>query len=126
VKFAKWSVKTIPVQHSQSAIAYRIESKAGHSIVYSGDTDYCSEIIELAKQADVLILECSFPDHKKVQGHLTPSEAAEIAAKAKCEHLILTHFYPPYNELADDINMKCHKIFSGKISIAQDFMKLCV
>lgn len=124
LKFSNWSIKTIPVQHSQSAIAYRVESKAGHSIVYSGDTDYCPEIIELAKEADILILECSFPDNRKLKGHLTPSEAAEIAAKAKCEHLILTHLYPPVEQLEIDIHSKCHKIFDGKISIAQDYMKL--
>ncbi len=124
LKFSNWSVKSIAVQHSHAAIAYRIESKQGNSIVYSGDTDYCPEIIELAKHANILILECSFPDNRKVNGHLTPSEAAEIATKAECEHLILTHFYPPYEDLETDINSKCHKIFSGKISIAQDYMKL--
>lgn len=124
LKFTNWSVKTIPVQHIQAAIAYRVESKDGHSIVYSGDTDYCPEIVELAKGADVLILECSFPDNKKFNGHLTPSEAAEIAEKSKCKHLILTHLYPPVEELEADIQSKCHKIFSGKISIAQDYMKL--
>ena len=126
LQFTNLSVKAIPVRHSQAAVAYRVESKDGHSIVYSGDTDYCPEIIELAKRADVLILECSFPDNRKVKGHLTPSEAAEIADKAKCDHLILTHLYPPFEELEADIQSKCSKIFNGKISIAQDFMKLCI
>ncbi len=124
LKFSNWSVKTNPVKHSQAAVAYRVESKDGQSIVYSGDTDYCPEIIELAKQANVLILECSFPDNKKINGHLTPSEAAKIADKAKCDHLILTHLYPPFEELEADIHNKCNKIFGGKISIAQDYMKL--
>jgi len=124
LKFTNWSIKTIPVQHSQAAIAYRVESKNGHSIVYSGDTDYCLEIIELAKGTDILILECSFPDNRKLKGHLTPSEAAEIAEKAGCKHLILTHLYPPIDELEADIHSKCHKIFNGQISIARDYLKL--
>lgn len=124
LKFTNWSIKTIPVQHSRAAIAYRIEAKDGHSIVYSGDTDFCLEIIELSKSADVLILECSFPDNKKMKGHLTPSEAAEIAKQVECEHLILTHLYPPVDKLEAEIKDKCHKIFNGKISIARDFMKL--
>ncbi len=124
IQFSNWSVKTIPVKHSKAAIAYRIESNAGSSIVYSGDTDYCPEIIELAKDADVLILECSFPDHYKIKGHLTPSEAAEIAEQAQCQHLILTHLHPPLAELEADIQSKCPKIFGGKISIAQDYMKI--
>lgn len=124
VNISNWSIKTICMKHTQAAIAYRIESKEGHSVVYSGDTDYCLEIIELAKRANILILECSFPDHKKVQGHLTPSEAAEIAEKAECEHLILTHLYPPVEELEAKIKSNCHRIYSGKISIARDYMKL--
>lgn len=124
LNFSNWSVTTIPVQHSQAAIAYRVESKNGHSIVFSGDTDYCPEIIELAKGADILILECSFPDIRKMNGHLTPSEAAEIAKQAECGHLILTHLYPPVDELEAEIKSKCYKIFSGKISIARDYMKL--
>jgi ribonuclease BN (tRNA processing enzyme) len=124
LNFSNWSVKIIPVQHSQAAIAYRVESKNGYSIVYSGDTDYCPEIIELAKRADVLILECSFPDNRKMKGHLTPSEAAEIAKQAECGQLILTHLYPPVDELEAEIQSKGHKIFSGKISIARDYMKL--
>lgn len=126
LQFPGWAIESIPMQHSRSAIGYRIESKDGRSIVYSGDTDFCPEIIELANQADVLILECSFSDGEKVAGHLTPSEAAEIAAAAECSQLILTHLYPPSGELEVEINMKCPKIFSGTISIAQDFMKLCV
>ena len=124
VKFSNWSIKTIGVKHTQSAIAYRIESEDGHSIAYSGDTDDCPEIIELAKRSDVLILECSFPDDKKVKGHLTPSEAAKIAEKAECEHLILIHLYPPVEELEAEIKSECPKIYNGKISIARDYMKL--
>lgn len=124
LKFSNWTIKSTPVQHSLAAIAYRIEKNNGHSLVYSGDTDFCSEIIELAKNVNILILECSFPDRRKVPGHLTPSEAAEIAAKAGCEHLILTHLYPPYEELEAEIISKCHKIFNGKILIAHDYMKL--
>ncbi|MDZ7375727.1 MAG: MBL fold metallo-hydrolase [candidate division KSB1 bacterium] len=126
LEFAGWSVRTIPVKHSQSAIAYRVESESGRSIVYSGDTDYCPEIIELAYQADLLILECSFPDDAKVAGHLTPSLAAEIASSAQCKHLILTHLYPPIEPLEAEIQQRCHRIFSCRISIARDLMKITV
>lgn len=126
LQFASWSVATMPMQHSRSAIGYRIETNDGRSIVYSGDTDLCPEIIELASQANVLILECSFPDNQKMTGHLTPSEAATIAAEANCRHLVLTHLYPPFDIIEAEIQNKVHKIFNGKISIAQDFMKITI
>jgi len=31
----------------------------------SGDTDYCQNIIDLAFEVDILVLECSFPTGKK-------------------------------------------------------------
>jgi len=120
-----WTVKTAPVRHSVPAIAYRIESH-GRTIVYSGDTDYCDEIIELAAGSDVLILECSFPDRKKVPGHLTPSEAGQIAAQAGCGQLILVHLYPPYEEVETDIQSKCHDFFHGKILIARDNLNVTI
>ena len=126
LRFRGWTIKTRPMQHSRLAIAYRIETGHGRSIVYSGDTDYCTEIIELAQNADILVLECSFPDEKKVPGHLTPSEAATIAAEAGCSHLVLVHLYPPYPVLINEISNKCHQIFGGKISIAHDNMKITV
>ena len=61
----------------------KLTDSNGKSIVYSGDTDYCPELIELADNCDLLILECSFPDDMKVEGHLTPSEAGKIAAETK-------------------------------------------
>lgn len=122
--FADFSIEYLPMQHSNAAIGYRIETNNGSSIVYSGDTDKCPEIIQLAKKADILILECSLPENSKVSGHLIPSEAADIAAQAECKHLILTHFYPPYEKLEKEIKTIVPNIFQGKLSLAHDFMKI--
>ncbi|OQX87147.1 hypothetical protein B6D60_04565 [candidate division KSB1 bacterium 4484_87] len=116
-----------PMNHgSKNAVGYRIENSAGKSIVYSGDTDMSNEIIRLAHQADVLILECSFPESRKTTGHLIPVEAAEIARSAQCKHLILNHFYPPQDELFAEIRQIVPKIFKGKLSLAQDFLTISV
>ncbi len=114
-------ISTRAMKHSKISIGYRIESINNKSIVYSGDTDYCEEIVELAQNCDLLILECSFPDDQKMDGHLTPTLAATIAAEANCKHLVLTHFYPIIEHI--DIISICRKIYSGKISIAHDFKK---
>ncbi|NIR49457.1 ribonuclease Z, partial [candidate division KSB1 bacterium] len=79
--FDNWSLETGLMRHAHNAIGYRFESE-GKALVYSGDTDYCEGIVRLAQNADVLILECSFPDDMKVGGHLTPSEAGRIATEA--------------------------------------------
>lgn len=124
LEFPFGQIKTAPMNHSKAAIGYRIYAKGEGTIVYSGDTDYCHEIIELAQHADVLILECSFPDDHKVDGHLTPTEAAHIACESGCHHLVLTHLYPPFEKTEREIVAQCSKIFDGKVSIARDFLKI--
>ena len=100
------------------AIGYRLEC-AGRTLVYSGDTDVCDEIVQLGHHADALILECSTPDERKVTGHLTPTECGEIAARAGCRHLILTHFYPVFQGY--DIRRRVRRAFHGRLTLAQDF-----
>lgn len=121
--FSGWRLKTGLMQHSQNAIGYRFEVE-GKSLVYSGDTDFCEGIIDLADGADVLLLECSFPDDMKVPGHLTPSEAGKIAAEAGVGKLILTHLYPPCDD--EDILTPCRRQFDGEVRKAADLMRITI
>ena len=70
----------------------------------------------------MLILECSFPDEMKVEGHLTPSLAGRIARKAHCRRLILTHLYPLCDEY--DILRQCRKEFAGEVIVAHDLLRV--
>ncbi len=114
-------IKSIKSKHTENSISYRIEYK-NKSIVYSGDTDYSNEIIKISKNADLLILECSFP--YKFKGHLTPALCGKIAKKANAKKLVLTHFYPECDVI--DIKKPCSKEFKGKIILARDFMRVKV
>ena len=91
-------------------------------MVYSGDTDYCENLITLAADAQVLICECSHADEEKVQGHLSPSLAGSIAASAGVQKLVLTHFYPRCDMF--DIEKECRKTYNGKLVLAEDLMRL--
>ncbi len=113
------SVTTAPVNHNPESIAMRFEGD-GASFVYSGDTDRSDNLVALATGADLLLLECSFPDDMKVPGHLTPSEAGRLARDAGVSHLVLTHFYPPMENV--DIVSVVGACFSGRITVAEDLM----
>lgn len=115
------TIKTRRIRHSSTtkSIAYRIGNK-NKILVYTGDTEYCNETIQIAENADVLVTECSFPDSKKCEGHLTPSLAGKLASKANARHLVLTHFYPKVLKTA--IREECSKEFKGKIILAKDRM----
>lgn len=121
IRIGNAAIKTCPVRHSSTtkSIAYRIEHK-NRVFAYTGDTGYCDESSEIARNADVLMTECSVPDGKKTEGHLTPPMAGKIASKANAKTLVLTHFYPEV--LKTDIKKCCRKEFDGKIILAEDKM----
>jgi ribonuclease BN (tRNA processing enzyme) len=107
--------------HIESSVGYRITTPEGRSVVYTGDTDYSEEVIDLARNADLLITEASMPDEKKVEGHLTPSLAGQIAAKAQVGRLVLTHMYPECEQV--DIEAQCRKTWKGELTVAEDLME---
>ncbi len=121
IDFQDFCVETLPMAHAERSIGFRVEAQ-GRSMVYSGDTDYCGNIVRLGKEADLLILECSFPEERKAPGHLTPSLAGRIAREARCQKLLLTHFYPVFQ--GHDIREECSKEYSGEILLAEDGMKI--
>jgi ribonuclease Z len=55
-----WEITAAPVEHVQpylDSLAYRIDSDEG-SIVFSGDTRPCQSLTDLARGADLLVMEC--------------------------------------------------------------------
>lgn len=118
--FEAFQVDTAPTAHNPESIAFRITASSGRSTVYSGDTDFSEHLIRLAHQTDLLICEAALPDRMKVEKHLTPSLAGEIARRASVKRLMLTHFYPPCD--AADIRGECRKTFSGPLLLAEDLM----
>ncbi|MDY6863222.1 MAG: MBL fold metallo-hydrolase [Thermodesulfobacteriota bacterium] len=117
-------IKSHEVIHTKYSLAYRIENNRNSAVVYSGDTDYCEEIIGISKRAELLILECAHPEGMKIEGHLTPALAGKIAEEAKVKKLILTHFYPVCKNY--DLMTPCKKYFSGEVILARDLLKIKV
>ena len=122
LRFKKFTVESAPVEHTEESLAYRITNDSGRSVVYSGDTGYSENLIDLAQEADVLICESALPDIMQVKGHLTPSVAGEIATRAGVGKLVLTHFYPECDQV--DIKQECRKTYSGHLVIAEDLLRI--
>jgi ribonuclease BN (tRNA processing enzyme) len=116
-------LESVHVEHNEESLAFRITENGGRSFVYSGDTDSCSSLIDIARDADLLICESALPDELKVKGHLTPSAAGDIASKANVKKLILTHFYPECDKA--DIERQCRKTYHGPLILGKDLMKVC-
>jgi ribonuclease BN (tRNA processing enzyme) len=124
VTFGAATVKTGPTRHADSSVATRIEVAGGPAVVYSGDSEYCASLVEIARNADLLILECAFPEEMNAIGHLTPSRAGRIARESRCKKLLLTHFYPPCDE--SDLITPLRTEYSGEVVLAEDLMRITV
>lgn len=120
-RFRRGTVKSIAMSHSTTAFGYRI-SIGGRQVAYSGDTEECEAVVELGRNCDVLILECSVPDEAAVPGHLTPSACGRIAQAAGCKHLVLTHFYPVFQNYP--IARRVKKYFDGELTLATDLTQI--
>jgi ribonuclease BN (tRNA processing enzyme) len=108
------------VKHKPESRAFRFTDQTGFSTVYSGDTDECPQLVDLARGADLLICESALPDDQKAPGHLTPSLAGAIAARAGVGKLVLTHFYPECDGV--DIKAQCRLTFDGPLILAEDLL----
>ncbi len=118
--FKNFSVECVKTIHSNVSIAYKFTEK-NKSLVISGDCGYDDKLAIFSNKANVLMLECSFPDNMETKGHLTPKECGLIAQKAKARKLILTHLYPTSPEKIRLNQAK--KIFKNTI-LAEDFMEI--
>ena len=87
------SVEFRKLKHSSVCYGYRfiLENKV---IAYCADTGICDNLFILAKDADLLISECSFKlgQRNKNWPHLNPQNAALVAKKSMAKKLALTHF----------------------------------
>jgi len=113
-----------PMNHLPESVGYRVESHDGKSMAFSGDTDSCPNLVELARGVDVLVVESALPDEMKADGHLTPSLAGRIGREANCKKMVLTHLYPVCDTV--DIAEQCKKEYQGELLIAEDLMEISV
>ena len=123
-EFPSAVVKTIPTQHSGNSMATRIEGAGSRAVVYSGDSEYCPNLVAISRNADLLVLECSFPEDMPCVGHLSPTLAGKVARESQCKKLLLTHFYPPCD--LNDLLTPLRKEFSGEVALAEDLMRVQV
>jgi len=107
--------------HSTQCLGYRflLENKA---ISYCTDTGICNNLNALAKEADLLIAECSYRSGQKDEQwpHLNPEEAAGLAKETQAKKLALIHFDASiYTTLKDrkEAEREARKIFRNSFAV---------
>ena len=118
-----WKVSCAPVKHA-GGVCYRIDS-AGKSLLYSGDASPCQTLVELGREVDLAVIECSFPDPASLRGeHLHPALAGNLAAKMKAKKLVLTHMYPECEGREEEMLIEAKRRFAGEVLIAEDGIRI--
>jgi ribonuclease BN (tRNA processing enzyme) len=127
------------------AFAFRFDTPAG-SVVFSGDTAPCPNLLRLAGGAGTLVHEVfddtpaagddgEVPDtdeaweaarrhHHMVTSHTPLSAIGRVAAEAGVRRLVLTHFIPGDDVLPDEHWQKGVTGFDGEVVVGRDLMEL--
>lgn len=116
------------------AYGYRIEYK-GHSVVISGDTRYCPNLIKFAKGTDLLIHEVLIaPDtvsksnkvYPAVAHHITPEQAAEVFDCVKPKVAVYTHIVEFFGATDEELLRRTKALYNGKVLVGKDLMSFII
>jgi ribonuclease BN (tRNA processing enzyme) len=94
-------VVTDRVNHPVETYAVRLEC-GGRTLAYSADTGESPALVDLARNADLLLCEASYLDGRSNPPnlHLTGRQAGEHATKAEVSRLLLTHLVQSWGDPA--------------------------
>ena len=94
----------------------------GTKLVVVGDTGRTDNLLEVARDADALVIESTYLDEEadmaRQFSHMTARQAAELAVKAGVKKLILTHISRRYRE--KDVIKEAQSVFPYSV-VARDF-----
>ena len=98
---AGWEVTAAAAEHVQpylDSLAYRIDSAEG-SMVFTGDTKPCQSVVDLARDADVMLCMCwdnqdVMDANGEAPGQCGTTGAARMAQEAGVKKLVLVHVGP--------------------------------
>ncbi len=103
--------------HTAESVALSITAPEGR-VVYTGDTGPSEDLAAWARGCDLLLAECSLPDGQTVEGHLSPGTVGHLAAGARPAKLVLTHLYPPTEQV--DVGTLVGAHYQGPVVLAAD------
>jgi ribonuclease BN (tRNA processing enzyme) len=114
------AAETFSTPHTEESLALRL--KDSKLFVYTSDTGFSEDLIPFAKDADLLLMECSFRRNKPVQKHLELVDAMNVARACEPKKLVLTHLYPEWDDV--DLVAEARALWSGETIEAQDGLRL--
>ncbi len=115
------TIRAAKAAHLPGSLAFRLEY-GGRSLVYLGDSQATPELVELSRDADLLIANCAATDQAPKPGHLGPTASGSLAARAGVKALLLSHLYSVVDP--DAAAEAASAVFRGPVWAAADLMRL--
>ncbi|XP_036197578.1 zinc phosphodiesterase ELAC protein 2 isoform X1 [Myotis myotis] len=111
------------VRHCKHAYGCALVHTSGWKLVYSGDTMPCEALVQMGKDATLLIHEATLEDGLEVEAvektHSTTSQAIGVGMRMNAGFIMLNHFSQRYAKIP-----LFSPDFNEKVGIAFDHMKV--
>jgi ribonuclease Z len=123
------TIETCHVPHCPQAYGIAITHKSGWKIVYSGDCRPSGDLVEIGRNATLVIHEATVSDSQPNDAldkmHCTTGQAIMIGKRMNAEHILLTHFSQKWSRVPEfviDWNIHKEEEKYGNVGIAFDRM----
>lgn len=114
------TVSVLRMAHPVETWGMRVEHD-GRVLAYSADTGPCDALVELARDADLALIESAFEADRDTKAprdlHLNARDAGQAATAAGVRRLVLTHL-PPWND-PEIARQDAAEVYSGPILLAE-------
>ena len=103
--FGAFAITPHLVAHPSGSAAFAFRLKAGDRLIaYSGDTEWTDTLIQVARDADLFIVECYAYDGAH-QHHIDYSTLRENLSKLRSKRLLLTHLSRQMLDRISDVDL---------------------
>jgi ribonuclease BN (tRNA processing enzyme) len=126
-------VEEIATHHGDCpSVAYRTTYKSA-VVVFSGDMDESAlpNLVQLAKNADLLIFDCAVLDPPESPSqlyelHTPPKKIGQAARDSDVKSLLLSHLAPDVEGEQDAVRKSIRASFAGPVAFARDKLRVPV
>ena len=106
-RLGKFKVSAIRSPHTKPEISLSLRiDGGGKSIVFSGDSGWNDELVELSAGADLFICECTYYESDNLTFHLNYPQLAANRDKFKVRRMVLTHLGREVLNHADEVALE--------------------
>ncbi len=137
-------IQAAEMSHTMYNLSYRFEAN-NQSIVVTGDVSYDENLIDFAKDADILVIDGTLYKEKEnssemtkkyiepfyeyggnfeVEAHLTFDEMVKIAVESNVSTLVITHYNEADQDRIDKSTSKIKESFHGEVIYATDMLEI--